>query len=355
MTARTRSRPRNWLIAAAVTALLAPLALVFAAASPAAATPGKLHEVYMYKVEKHVDLPAEWPDSYLHTHLYCNPGDIALDGMWRVDNVDQAQPPEFLGDERDVVFYASYPDDEGDNTEWHFRMENFADGDAQIKLFVTCIRGTVEAAHGHTHGINISPVHVDNTWTGVGGFPVGENSLTHNVTCPSGTYAVAPGFNFRNDDRQRIFRSWTTGAVGTEMRGWRWAFIINNPLSDARFYLRCISDRVLTAAPGPHTHRIPMTWRPNGVAGHLQSAGPFNGEVERRINCDDGLNGAHYQNYKAMVGGFWIHDWHYVWYLGMDPRPKQRSYKFFYEGPGSGDVYLGALCIRARTDKQIKP
>ena len=104
--------------------------------------------VYMYKVEKHVDLSGEFPDQNLHEHVYCNPGDIALDGMWRVDHVDQASPPDTYGDERDVSVLASYGDDI-DRTKWHFRMTNFADGDAQIKLFATCIRGTVEQAYGH--------------------------------------------------------------------------------------------------------------------------------------------------------------------------------------------------------------
>ena len=84
MTARNRSRP--FLVGAAIVALLAPLAAVLSLSSPASAAVGpRPHEVYMYKVEKHVDLSGEYPDNYLHDHLNCNdPGDIALDGMWRV-------------------------------------------------------------------------------------------------------------------------------------------------------------------------------------------------------------------------------------------------------------------------------
>ena len=39
----------------------------------------------------------------------------------------------------------------------------------------------------------------------------------------------------------------------------------------------------------------------------------------------------------------------------MDPRPKQRAYKFWWDGLGSNSIYLNALCIRARTGKQIAP
>ncbi len=151
----TRDRSRTLLVGAAVAALLAPLAIVAAMASPASAAQMKQHEVYMYKVEKHVDLVGEYPEGNLHEHLYCNPGDIALDGMWRVDNVEQANPPETNGDERDVYFTASYGD-AADRRMWHFRARNYADGIAQIKLFVTCIRGNVEQAFLHSHQVRVS-------------------------------------------------------------------------------------------------------------------------------------------------------------------------------------------------------
>ena len=101
-----------------------------------------------------------------------------------------------------------------------------------------------------------------------------------------------------------------------------------------------------------HTHKIPMVYRPD-LGGYATTVSPHNQSVERRFDCDQGAGS--YANYKAMVGGFWIHDPHHTWYLGMDPRPKQRAYRFSYDGSGSNQVYLGALCVRARTDKQIKP
>ncbi len=56
-----------------------------------------------------------------------------------------------------------------------------------------------------------------------------------------------------------------------------------------------------------------------------------------------------------MVAGFWIDDPGHTFFLGMDPRPKSRAYRFWYDNSGANSVYLGALCIRSRTDKQIKP
>ncbi len=351
MTAHTRSR--NHLVALAIAALLAPLAIVAAFASPAAAAPGKPHEVYIYKVEKHVDMSGEFPDQYMHEHVSCNPGDIALDGMWRVDHVDQANPPDTVGDERDVIFTASYGDGI-DPTKWHFRAHNYADGNAQIKLWTTCIRGTVEQAYGHTHNVVVSNQWVDNAHTSLAAGS--GNEFDHLNSCGPGELAVAPGFNFNmagvgNDDhRVRIFRSWPT----PNFRSWHWAFLVEDSGVDVTLYLRCLQIKTSAAGSGPHAHNLQWSWRPNGYAGFHDALNVL-GTQERRVNCDDGANGSFYQDYKAAVGAFWIDDPFHVWFLGMDPRPKQRAFKYWWDGGGSNSIYMGALCIRARTSKQVAP
>lgn len=349
MTARTRSR--NWFFGAAAAALLAPVALVVAAAAPANAT-GQFHEVYMYKVEKHVDISGDFPDKNMHEHVYCNAGDWALDGMWRVDNVEQANPPETFGDERDVYFSASYGDDV-DRTEWHFRATNYADGTAQIKLFATCIRQDTDNQHLHTHPIRVSPrrnyvvgpVGVHNTP------PADWYDVDHNFQCAPDEYAVAPGFNFAQlpdprEPRTRIVRSWPS----PDFRSWHWSFVVEEP-ANLTLYLRCL--RTTVGEANGHSHLLPMTWRPDGN-GSLRNL-TFIKTQEVRLNCDDGPDGAAFQLYKAMVGAFWIYDPFHTWFLGMDPRPKQRSYKFWWDGGGDNRVWLAALCIRARTGKQIAP
>ena len=351
MTARYRSR--TFLVGAAVAALLAPLALVASFATPASAAPGKPHEVYMYKVEKHVDLSGEFPDQNMHEHVYCDPGDIALDGMWRVDHVDQENPQlGVYGDERDVYFSASYADPH-DHGEWHFRATNFADGDAQLKLFVTCIRGQVEQAYGHRHPVQVTTLD----WEHHNGLApgAGHHDWGFSGQCAPGTYAVAPGFNVTSStfgSKARIFQNWPS----SNFRGWHWAFLVNDDHANISVFLKCLRTKVGGAGNGPHSHELPATWRPFGSGGWLQHL-DVHGAQERRLNCDDGSNGKLYQDYKAMVGAFWIdpHDVHHIWYLGMDPRPKQRAYKFWWDGHGGNGVYVGALCIRARTGKQIAP
>ncbi|GAB3198589.1 hypothetical protein GCM10027062_13110 [Nocardioides hungaricus] len=344
----TRERSRTFLVGAAVAALLAPLAVVAAMASPASAAQMKQHEVYMYKVEKQVDLEGEFPDQNLRESVSCNPGDIALDGMWRVDNVDQANPPETYGDERDVYFSASYGD-QFDKAKWNFRATNFADGRAQIKLFATCIRGNVEQAFVHSHGVEVS----DRYTVGSGSYATpNDYSLPSSTSCPAGTYAVAPGFNVTSQDygkKVRIFRSWPT----PNYRGWQWAFVVEDPVN-IDVYFRCLSTKVLPAGSGPHSHQLFTEWRPYGYAGRLDNLSVVRTQ-ERRLNCDDGSDGRYYQNYKLMVGAFWINDPRNVWYLGMDPRPKQRAFRYWWTGSGDSGVYHAGLCIRARTGKQIAP
>ena len=100
---------------------------------------------------------------------------------------------------------------------------------------------------------------------------------------------------------------------------------------DLSVYLRCLSVKVGPAGNGPHSHQLFMEWRPNGYSGVLDHLNVLRTQ-ERRLNCDDGAFGQHYQNYKLMVAGFWINDPHHVWFLGMDPRPKQRAFKYWWDG-----------------------
>ncbi|WP_243060462.1 hypothetical protein [Nocardioides sp. SR21] len=366
MTARNRSR--TWFIGAGIAALLAPLALVVAVATPASALPGKPHEVYIYKVEKHVDMSGEYPEQFMHEHLACNNGDYALDGMWRVDHVDQAQPPHMLGDERDVYFTASYGDP-GDPKYWHFRAYNRADGDAQIKLFLTCIRGTVEQAFNHTHGIQVSPSLVDTSRTNLqqdfdSGVPAWtpNNDWDHNQQCQPGELAIAPGFNFTrfgsgyDGHKARLFRSYPTA----NYQGWHWAFLVEEAPNnvDVTLYLRCLRIKTAPAGNGPHAHNLQWAWRPNGQVGFHDFFGGAQVVQEKRLNCDDGPNSAFFQDYKLAVASFYITRPFHTWFLGMDPRPKQRAFKFWWDGNSafnSHEYYLGGLCIRARTGKQVAP
>lgn len=341
------TRLRTSMVGAAAVALLTPFLAVLSMAEPATAAVGpRPHEVYMYKVEKHVDLSGEYPDNYFDDTLSCYGNDIALDGMWRVDHVDQANPPETFGDERDVTVHGSYSDSVNPST-WHFEIENFADGNAQLKLWVTCIRAQTEKAHGHKHSIQLKPNYYVHSSVDPGGpFYYDE--------CGPGYYAVAPGFHFvgaYQNRYNRIVGSWPTSSE----QGWQWQFVVGDPSVRVDVAYRCLSDRVSSyGSPKAHTHELPIEWRPSSGGGGFNTHLTTHGMQDKQLSCDDGYHGAWYQSYKAMVGSFWIWDPGYVWFLGMDPRPKTRNFRFWYESGGT-DISLGTLCIRSRTGKQIKP
>jgi hypothetical protein len=382
MTARTRSR--NFLVGAAALALLAPLAIVLGFTTSASASVGpRPHEVYMYKVERHVDLSGEYPDNYSgDVYLKCNDGDYALDGMWRVDHVDQANPDSYDGgfdstaihnDERDVIFYTSVS---FAKDTWLYRFENFADGNAQVKLFLTCIRKRTEVTAGHDHDIVLTGLRTAAVGTGVGDFssssgtdvaydqtwmhdhgyaPVGNT----NLECPVGYYAVAPSYDFYDSynysTKNWLFRSY----VSNDGRSWNWAFLLRdvNPGIHLNVGFRCLRGYVgNTNWGGNHSHQLPISFKPGPTGNPYWDNYLSHGTQEKQYSCDDGFNGAKYQDYKAMVAGWYIFNPFHTWYLGMDPRPKTRAYKFYYDGFGGADrVDLGLMCVKSRTGKQVKP
>lgn len=364
MTAHARTR--SLLAAAAVAALAAPLAVaVIAAPADAAGNVGpRKHEVTIYKVEKHVDLSGEYPDDTLDTVVSCDNGDIALDGMWRVDHVDQYNPdPDddendsdvgTYNDERDVHALASYPDASFDN-DWHFSLENDAWGNAQVKLFVTCIQGRTAANQQHDHGIVVGNVLTQAYHASTAGTTDFVDSHVFNKTCPAGQYLVAPGFSFTGNDVGRLVGSWPQ----TSGRSWSWQFVhlVGDATPEVTVYGRCLSKRVQAAnppgEPKNHQHVIAMSIEPNGWPGYLRTLSWWQTKQERTFTCDQDKPG--YYGRKAAVGAFWIDNPWDVWFLGMDPRPKTRAFSFWNGAGGSPDVHLGALCVNSRTGKQVKP
>ncbi|MCW2844322.1 MAG: hypothetical protein JWN22_2238 [Nocardioides sp.] len=327
---------RKFLIGSAFAALLAPLALVASVSSPAQASAPRPHHVKMYKVEAHVDLSGEFPDNTLVKDLSCDGSDYVLDGMWRVDHVDQANPDtDTFGDERDVQVLWSY----GDNANaslWHFKFSNGADGDAQLKIFLTCMQADTEGQHGHSHPIVLSN-RKDMSHAALAS---GTNTFDHTATCVSGEVVVAPGFKFTTG-YGRPFRSWPT----SDFYGWHWGFLVSGAPADVDTYYRCLQIKTGAAGNGPHAHNLYTTWDTGWGGTHYTI--PVNTGYEVQQSCESKFYD------KGMVAGFWIDDpWH-TWWLGMDPRPKTRAFRYWNTGGGS--VWSTLLCVGSRTGKQIAP
>ena len=166
--------------------LLVTAALALALPASRVGAGGHSHPLELYKVERHLDIEGDATEK-----LSCRGNDIAIDGMWRVDNVDQ-DPDQPGNIKANVLVYAAYPD-AGDPSQFRFRMENLVGGDAQVKLFVTCL-GKKTAANSHQHTFSVSARMTD---AHAGGPGLGAGFMP--ASCPAGTLAVAPGFEFTND------------------------------------------------------------------------------------------------------------------------------------------------------------
>ncbi len=370
MTAQSRFR-----IAAAVGALIAPLALVTAAVGPAdAAVKKHKHDVSIYKVEKWVKLKGvatSSPESPVFDGaLSCNAGDHALDGMWLVQHVDRFEPPyvdptdpdddpDFppigdptppaggFNDERDVFAWWSYPETgAGNGAKWAFKLENFAQGDAQVKLFVTCVKGQTAHAHGHSHAVRVSEA-VARTTDHVPA--AGRRVIAWGGTGCDATkaYFAAPGFKITNGAKPRLVASfpWRDGTH----EKWKWEF---DAPADAQIniYGKCIERRVDPASG--HRHAIVMRHLPT-YEGHRVSISPAADPKTASYSCDQHNPANH--GHKAAIGWFWIEDAHEHWFLGMEPQPKTRVFSFWNTSGGHREVALGAFCVNSRTGNPINP
>jgi hypothetical protein len=381
---------RNGALAALVVTALALMV-------PSSALAG--HDLVIYKAEAHLDLNAD----EAATSVSCQPGDHAVDGMWRIDHADQddyVAPLDLIAGAVDVLEAApSGPDD----STYSFIFEKNAIGRAQVKVWVTCIADKTVGG-SHTHDLSGGFVKSDGstaatapagyettsataTGTGDPNTPVTSTIQTGAGSCPNGTMLVSPGFKTDpslggptpdvQDDANiatpapgnqadpspgmdRIFTS-----ISSNSRDWTWRFenssLPLNYRAVIHTFWRCLKIKIPAGGNDKHKY-IPKFKK--------STQSPASSSVsELRLNCGD--------HYKGIVGGFDTdpHDsfsaakasfasddtglfspppttkaFNNVFYLGMDPRIKQRAFRFVNRGSsGSYDVDLALLCINYRT------
>jgi len=319
----TSRRTRLGLIGSAIAALIAPVTMAVMA-SPVEAADVRGHHLTTYKVEMQVDLDGH---DTVSESLSCAAGDYAVDGTWRVDNVDDPNPQlGMFGDERDVLALASYGD--SNVRHWRFRFHNGADGRAQLKIWVVCLDGRTQTQWGHFHDLNIGP-RLTVSLTDVG---LGDEVYDSPDACTSDQILVAPGWNI-TDGTAKNYRSWPNATLG----GWYWAFISNHATTDINVYARCLD--VQTDVKQGHRHNI-LAYFTHGWGGSFANL-PVSSRTERQLTCAD--------HYLGAVGAWWINDPHHVWHLGSDPRPVTRAHQFWNDGGGGHGTYLTLRCLGKRT------
>jgi hypothetical protein len=327
-------------------ALIGALAAIFMVAIPGTAFAG--HDLGIYKVEKHVDIDSDQQV----VDLSCDNGDYALDGMWRIDHADQDDDDLYISSiGRAVDVQEAYPfDGPGIGTNYdsyHFLFNKNAIGRAQAKVFLTCIGKKTEQSDGHQHAltVTIKPTQLD------GG---DDYTLSNAQKCPLNSFIAQTGYKITpsGSDPMPFVGHLSESWMSADNRGWSWDMDLSqDPGSSVTYYFSCVSRKLVAA--GGENHKL--VYRHQGP--ELNSV-TGNKVVTRRIECKS--------HYKAVVAGFSFgpHDSAFGydpnpdytsyflpkhWWLGMDPQPKNRDFKFLNSEAPSFNVNLRAICLNYRT------
>jgi hypothetical protein len=299
---------------------------VLAVAMPTAAADAKpSHFPRLYKVEQHVDLEGE--DGFYD--LSCKGTDIAIDGMYRIDAVDQDNEFTRLELLNSVWQVASYP---LSDTDWRFRFTPTLGGDVQVKLWLTCL-GRQTEPNNHQHQWFLTQQQVPAPYPAV---PAGPFEIDHGAgDCAAGEIPVQTGWQLTAPAGGELhpYRSWPTA----NLRNWHWGVLLGQ-VSDVVLYRSCLS--LKSTATNGHRHRLVTTFKP-GFGGSLRLIPAIDNRTDETLDCGE--------HYKGMHGSWWINDPFHLWWFGMEPRIKSRTFWFGWDGLGSQQVWVGLRCFKDRT------
>jgi hypothetical protein len=342
--------------------------MAFAVALPASAFAA--HDLRIYKMEKQVVLDNDEDV----VDLSCLGTDRVLDGMWRVDHADL---DEDLSDFENIATAVDVREAYSDSpSNYHFAFVKNAIYRVQLKVFITCIGAKTEEGGktSHAHALTYSPGYphpgvAQAPYTAPATVAAGRATATEDCTAPAGAptgykwILIAPGFQVVPTSSTpdvgvgRLYRSILTNVNSNSTAdSWNWAFAVGTGADGGAAVTvswRCLRIRIDRKIDGTTlaTDRHKLVKQVRRSSPHPATLGA-NGYSTPQVNCGD--------SYKAVVAGFDIADpdtdatllggfgaWK-IWYLGMDPRPKTRAYRFL--NTGSADtVVLAATCLNYRT------
>lgn len=280
------------------------------------------------KKEEHISAPAF--SGIVERKLNCDPGYVAVDGGFRLDNVDQG-----TGTARDVSVLGSYADGDG----WTVKIVNYATGQAQGKIFGVCLPKTTQGANAdnsgphHTHNVQLGAPKTE-TQTVVAG-----QHYNVKVSCDAGpndyVVAVAPGYGV----------SGAEGFLNYSMPGYdangrpAWDFGFNATQSgDVEFSIRCL-DRWLSTSVS-HSHELWFSHVDNWF--DIEPNSPYG---TYRLTCSDEA--------KGIVGGWDFEDGLYP--MGSDPQPKSRDFRILNDSNSTRKAHLFLLCLGDRSGTDPPP
>jgi hypothetical protein len=311
------------------------VAALLVAAGPAQAG-GRAHQLGIYKVDDAIDISGE---DGIDT-ISCRAGDIALDGMWRIDDIDQdndyvPDPPPGFGttgnsawDGLESILPVTAKATAIDT--YTFSFMPVAGGDIRVHLFLTCLSQPTTATNGHAHQWSWGGIVADTV-------PVvaGSNTYSTSPSCPAGFIMIANGFDWNaGAARGNVAKRWPGG---TAVRDWDYRFYSDGAGSiDVSW--ACLRLLTLSAGSPAHSHRMIKQFLSETQVVKKDSVGTY------QHAC-----GA---LYKAGLGA-WDFGTNFshtrLWFLGMDPRPKLRAYKILNADSVNRNVDFGDVCIKERT------
>lgn len=297
------------------------------------------HGLDMYKVEQFVDLQEN--DEIDGLQLKCAHGDYAVDGMWRVDQVNfnfQIDDPGPWGDWNryngvDVTESRSVAKDT-----WSYTFLNNTAEKAQAHVWITCLgRQTQSAEHdAHKHAITLSDRYDHTDLIGAG--EVAEvDAGAHK--CDNGEIVVAPGF-IVPDGVIKLYRSWPSA----NLRKWRIGFYTTGD-PNVTTSIRCL--KVKTEKTSGHRHTLQVRFRASSISVKRHFVDQL------KVDCG--------QTEKGLVGAFDIlgdHDWdagyedHMLWYIGQEPQIKSRVFHVWNHDDSEWDGDFGLVCFDDRVSRR---
>lgn len=311
---------------------LAVLASAVAAAPTQAG--GRSHYLGVYKVDRHIDVAGEGGEY----RIACRAGDVLLDGMWRIDEVEQDAefvpdpPPGFpaTGNPSFTQLESVLPVRAEAVGLDAFAVEFLAVGGGDIsgKLFATCLPDPTPAVDGHAHHFTVGPLVTDAPAPATP-----PQTRTASSSCGAGEIQIQPGFAWAGASAGDVSRRWP--ATPSSVAAWDWRFVTDAAGGTVAVSHRCLA--TTTQPAGGHQHRLSRNVR--------SGAASFGRGVSTREAACGAL-------YKAVLGAwdFRVSGGHdELWFLGMDPRPKVRAYKLLNAAAGARTADLGAVCLKERT------
>jgi hypothetical protein len=327
------------------------LAATFMVVLPSTAFAG--HDLGIYKVEKQLDLDSD----ETAIDLSCNGTDLALDGMWRVDHIDQDDDDLYktaIGRAVDVL--EAYPSTQSN---YHFLFEKNGIGRAQVKVFATCIKDKTEQSGGHQHNVQITSYSSTakpavNSWYG-NSFSTSSDANK----CTGQTFVSTPGFKIdwlnkgTGADPSPYIGRMSTSWMSPDIKTYAWThnFAGEPATTTITYYWSCVKRKVQTA--GGENHKL--VYRLNSTPSPQSDSIPATSIKTVRQSCQS--------HYKAVVAGFSftpggpIADLNpnvvdpapWLWFLGMDPQPKSRDFRFLNGDASAHSVLTQAICLNYRT------